>query len=85
MTNTISILTMNGNIFQELLYNTINELTTKLKIIINKSDSHIYISLLLNENILNENNIFNNFILSNLEDYDYITIIFSQKKKTYIV
>ena len=43
MTNTISILTMNGNVFQKLSYNTINELTTKLKIIINKSDSDIYI------------------------------------------
>ena len=83
MTNTISILTMSGNVFQELSYNTINELTTKLKIIINKSDSDIYITLLLNENILNENNIFNNSILSTLEDYDYITIIFSQKKDLY--
>ena len=59
MTNTISIFTMSGNVFQELSYNTINELTTKLKII------------------------FNNSILSNLEDYDYITIIFSQKKDLY--
>ena len=34
MTYTISIFTMSGNVFQELLYNTINELTTKLKIIL---------------------------------------------------
>ena len=72
MTNTISIHWLSGDIFQELTYNTILDLTKKLKIIINKYDADIHITLLINENILNDYDIFNDSIL--LEEYDFITV-----------
>ena len=72
MTNTISIHRLSGDIFQKLSYNTILDLTKKLKNIIKKYDSDIHITLLINENILNDYDIFNDSIL--LEEYDFITV-----------
>ena len=83
MTNIIFIYRISGDVFQEIKYTTIKSLTKKLKnITINYADD-ILITLLINENILNDNEIFNDSILSKIEDCDFITVIFSQKKDLY--
>ena len=83
MTNIISIYHISGDIFQEIKYITIKSLTKKLRNITINYDADILVTLLINENILNDNEIFNNSILSKIEDCDFITIIFSQKKDLY--
>ena len=47
MVNNISIYKINGDIFQEITYNNINELYTKLKLLISYNDSNLYIHLLV--------------------------------------
>ena len=83
MTNTIPILSISGNIFQEIEYNTINELYEKLKLLITYYDSDISIQLLINENILNNADIIDMLILSKLSECDYILIVFGFKKELY--
>ena len=55
MTKNVSIYNISGNIFQEIKYTDFNNLCYQLKILIinNDSDSELYITLLLNEDILN--------------------------------
>ena len=81
MTNIISIYNMSGDIFQEIKYTTIKSLTKKLRNITINYDADILVTLLINENILNDNEIFNDSILSKIENCDFITIIFNQKKR----
>ena len=79
--NTISIYYISSEIFQEIEYINIDDLNYQLKSLIIYHDSDLYIQLLINENILNDFNIM--LILSNLTNYDFITIVFSQKKELY--
>ena len=51
MTYTISILNMNGDIFQEIKYDNTDDLHEKLISLIKSYDADIYIQLLINENI----------------------------------
>ena len=80
MSKIVSICHINGNVFQKIKYDNFDELSDKLKLFIIYHDSDILIQLIINNNILNNFNIIDNVILSNLND-DIITVIFSQKKK----
>ena len=83
MSNYVSILNISGNIFQDIKYNTIIELHEKLLTLILNYDGDIHIQLLLNNDILNNFNIIDNSILSKITEYDFITVIFSNKKELY--
>ena len=82
MTNTIFIRYINGNIFQEIKYNDINDLIDILKLLIEQYDTDIHIQLLVNEKFLNDFDNIDSLILSNLNGYD-INVVFSEKKKLY--
>ena len=79
----IYIYNISGNIFEKIEYNDYNELNEKLKSLIVYHDSDLYIQLLINENILNNVNIIDNLLLSKISKYDFITIVFCQKKELY--
>ena len=79
----ISIYYISGKIFQEIEYVSIDDLSEKLKLLLEYYDEDIYITLLINEHILNNFNIINICYISQLTIYDYITIIFSDKKELY--
>ena len=81
--NIICIYNISGKIFQEIKYNNIDELNNILKLLIIQYDTDIYIHLILNDSILNNFNIINTLILSTITKYDFITIVFSQKKELY--
>ena len=83
MKNTISICKLSGDILQEIKYENIEKLNDILKILIINCDPDILIQLLLNNTILNEFNIIDNSLLSNIKNYDFITIIYIQKKELY--
>ena len=79
MSNIVFIYYISGDIFQEIKYNNFDELHDKLKLLIN-NDSDILIQLLINHEILNNFDIIDVFILSKLNEYNCISIIFSDKK-----
>ena len=83
MINNVFIRRMSGEIFQEINYIDTNDLNKKLKLLITYNDSDLCLQLLINENILNNFDIIDTLILSKLNDNDFITIIFSQKKEMY--
>ena len=83
MVNNVFIRRMSGEVFQEINYIDTNDLNKKLKLLITYNDSDLYIQLLINENILNNFDIIDTLILSKLNNNDFITIIFSQKKEMY--
>ena len=84
MTNTIvNIYNMNGNIFKEIEYTTINELNKKLTNLVLLYDAGIHIQLLINENNLNNFNIIDTNILSTILEYGFINVIFIEKKEFY--
>ena len=83
MSNTVNIFNISGNIFQEINYNHINELREKLLILISNYDDDIYIQLLINNDILNNFNIIDDAILLKITEYNFITVIFSNKKELY--
>ena len=85
MTNIVFIYYMSGNIFQEIKYNDFTDLSYQLKLLIinNDSDSELYITLLLDGDILNNSDTINIIKLSKLNNKDIITIIFNQKKELY--
>ena len=73
---------MSGDVFQEIEYNTIDELHEKLKKILVLYDADIHIQLLIDTNILNNFDIIDLLVLSKL-DNNSITVIFSDKKNLY--
>ena len=81
--NTISIYHINGNIFQEIEYNDFDNLSHQLKLLIIYHDSDLFITLLINDEILNNFDIIDMTILSKLNDYNTITLVFNQKKELY--
>ena len=84
MSKSVSICYISGNIFQEIEYNNIDDLHNKLKSMLINQDCDLHITLLINNDILNNFDIFNMLILSKLNDCDYIiTIVINQKKKLY--
>ena len=83
MANTIFIRYISGNIFQEFQYNDFNELYIKLKYIIRKYDSDVLIQLLIDDEMLNNFDIIDTFVLSKLNKHNYISVILSNKKTLY--
>ena len=83
MTNIIFIYSTSGDIFQEIEYTSINELSHKLKLLIIHHDSNMYIQLLINKNNLNNFNNINTLLLSKLTNDDFITILFLEKNTLY--
>ena len=83
MLKNISICHKNNDLFQKIEYNNFDTLQHKLKLLIINYDSDIFITLLINDNILNKFDIINMIILSKLNDLDTITIVFNQKKELY--
>ena len=81
MTNIISICYISGEIFQKITYEDINDLINQLNLLIKSYDSDIHIQLLINNIILNNFDIIECDIL--LKIYDFIIIVFSQKKDLY--
>ena len=82
MPNIVHIRNINGNIFKEIKYYDFDDLSKKLQVLILSYDADICIILLINDNILNNFDTFNNEILTLLNNYD-ITIVFNQKKELY--
>ena len=68
--NTVYICYISSIVFQEIKYNSFYDLKRQLKLLIIYHDSDIFITLLINNNIL-----------SRLNNYDIITIVFNQKKR----
>ena len=83
MANTVFIRYISGNVFQEFQYNDFNELYVKLKIIIKKYDSDVLIQLLIDDEMLNNFDIIDTFVLSKLNKYNYISVILSNKNTLY--
>ena len=83
MINIVFIRYISGNIYQEIQYNDFNELYDKLKLIIIKYDSDVLIQLLIDDEIVNNFNIIDTVVLSKLNEYNYISIILSNKKTLY--
>ena len=81
MSNIISICYISGEVFQIIAYEDINDLTNQLNLLITSYDSDTHIQLLMNDIILNNFNIIACDVL--LKIYDFITIVFSQKKELY--
>ena len=79
----ISIRSINGEIIQEIKYIDINDLTEILKLFIIHRDSDLSIHLLLNDIFINNFDIIDTSILLKLDNYNFITIVFSQKKELY--
>ena len=82
MMNTISIRRISGYEYQEIEYINIDELNKKLMNII-KDSNDVYIQLILNSINLNKFGMIDNSILSKLNKYNFITIIFIEKKEMY--
>ena len=85
MSKIVSIYYISGNIFQDIKYNNFIDLSYHLKLLIitNDSDSELYITFLLDEDILNNFDNINMIKLSKLNNEDIITIIFNEKKELY--
>ena len=84
MSKSVSICYISGNIFQEIKYNHLDELCDKLKLMLINQNCDLHITLLINNDILNDFNIFDMLILSKLNDYNsIITIVVNQKKILY--
>ena len=83
MSKTVSIYTISGNILQKIKYIDFNDLSHQLKLLIIRYDSDSFSTLLINENVINNFDIIDMILLSQLNDYDIITIVFSQKKELY--
>ena len=66
MTNIISIYKLSGVFFQEIKYDNINELNENLITLITSYDADIHIQLLINDNILNNYDIIEFNILTNI-------------------
>ena len=87
--SSIIIYNISGSIFQEINYTKIRSLNKKLKLILCKYySSELCVQLLINENILNNFDynhmiIIDSLILLKLTKYDFITIVFNQKKDMY--
>ena len=79
----IFIHNINNEIFEEIEYTDIIDLSNKLKLLIIYYDSDIYIQLLINESNLNNFDIIDMLILLTLNEYNHITIVFIQKKDWY--
>ena len=71
MINTISIRYTNNDIFQEIKYNSINELNIKLINIINNMYD-TYVQLIINNINLNRFGIIDTLVLSKINNHDYI-------------
>ena len=83
MNNTIFIRKLSSEIFQEIEYENIEKLKDMLKTLITDCEPDVLIQLLLNNNILNDYDIIDDSLLSKIKNYDFITIIFIQKKELY--
>ena len=83
--NIVSIRKINGICLQEIKYTDFNDLSHQLKLLISKYDSDLYIQLLINDDILNDFDIINMLILSQLNIYDFITAVYCDKKELYCV
>ena len=81
--NTVSIRKITGICLQEIKYTDFNDLSYQLKLLINKYDSNLYIQLLINDNILNNFDIIDMSILSQLNIHDFITVVYCDKKELY--
>ena len=76
MIHTISICYITGNIFREIKYTSIDDLAKKLKLLFINNNTGLCMQLLINEHILNNFNITDMLVLSNLTKDDFITILF---------
>ena len=74
---------MNGKIFKEIEYTTINELNKKLINLVLSYNAGIHIQLLINENNLNNFNIIDTNILSTILEHGFINVVFIEKKEFY--
>ena len=83
MENTIFIRYISGNIFQEVQYNDFDELYNKLNELIKSHDEDILLQLLIDDEMLNNFDIIDTFVLSKLNKHNYISIILSNKKMLY--
>ena len=83
MNDIVSICCRAGDVFHEIEYTDFNDLEHKLKLLIIYHNSDLLITLLVNENIINNYDIINTILLSKLNNYDIITIVFNQKNKLY--
>ena len=79
----VPIYHMSGDIFQEIQYTDFDELCYKLELIIVSYDADILIQLLINNEFLNNFDNIDITILSKINEYKYISVIFSKKKELY--
>ena len=66
MSKIVSITYISGNVIDQIKYNDFIDLSDQLKLLIIHYDSDIFISLLINEVVINDFNIININILSTL-------------------